>query len=183
MRSRNVLNTSLPESPTARAAGAGCAVQIVVAVGDLRVSGAIESTLATYALGSCVGVVAYDPVARVGGLLHCQLPASSSDPGRAEGRPALFADTGMAALLREVLALGGQKHRLQVKLAGGAQMLGDDTLFNIGRRNYAAVRKALWQEGLLVDGEDIGGTAARTVFLQIADGAVLIKSGGLTSHL
>src|SRR4051794_4616024 len=66
--------------------------QIVVDVGDLKVTNVPEAILATYALGSCVGVSVYDPHARVGGLLHCQLPASSMSPDRATQRPALFAD-------------------------------------------------------------------------------------------
>src|SRR5205823_4924516 len=105
------------------------------------------------------------------------------NPERAKERPAMFADTGLAALLQAVIEMGGQKRRLQVKLAGAAQMLGDDRLFNIGRRNYAAVRKALWQEGLLIEREDVGGTIARTMFVHVADGTVLLKSGSRISEL
>jgi chemotaxis protein CheD len=157
--------------------------QIIVDVGDLQVTDLPEAVLATYALGSCVGISVYDPLARVGGLLHCQLPAATMNPERARERPAMFADTGLVALIRAVMAIGGQKRRLQVKLAGAAQMLGDDRVFNIGRRNYAAVRKALWQEGLLIDREDIGGTVARTMFVHVADGGVFVKSGSEMSRL
>ena len=44
-----------------------------------------EDVLITYALGSCVGVAIYDPVARVGGLLHYMLPESAIDPEKGEG--------------------------------------------------------------------------------------------------
>jgi chemotaxis protein CheD len=157
--------------------------QLVVDVGDLKVTNMPDAVLATYALGSCVGISMYDPLAQVGGLLHCQLPAASADPDRARERPAMFADTGLAALLQAVIAIGGQKRRLEIKLAGASQMLGDDHVFNIGRRNYAAVRKALWQEGLLIDREAIGGTVARTMFVHLSDGDVFVKSGSEMSRL
>jgi chemotaxis protein CheD len=157
--------------------------RIVVEMGDLKVTSAPDAVLVTHALGSCVGVAMYDREARVAGLLHCQLPTSSINQQRALERPGMFADTGLAALLQAVLELGGQKRRLSIKLAGAAQMLGDDKLFNIGRRNYAAVRKALWLEGLLIDREDVGGNLPRTMFVHVADGTVLIKSGDQTSRL
>ena len=37
-------------------------------------------TLAAYGLGSGIGVAIYDPVARVGGLLHAMLPDSRGEP-------------------------------------------------------------------------------------------------------
>ena len=51
--------------------------QIVVGVGDGGVSRNPDSTIVTYALGSCVAVILYDPVAKVAGMLHYMLPESS----------------------------------------------------------------------------------------------------------
>ena len=42
-----------------------------------------DEVLVTYSLGSCIGLSLYDPVARVGGLLHAMLPLSSLDPVKA----------------------------------------------------------------------------------------------------
>ncbi|HEY1107226.1 MAG TPA: chemotaxis protein CheD, partial [Opitutaceae bacterium] len=74
--------------------------RVVIGVGDLSVSNNQSITLSTYALGSCVAVVAYDPVVRAGGLLHAMLPQSKLSPDKARAQPAMFVDTGMAALLR-----------------------------------------------------------------------------------
>ena len=54
-------------------------MNIVVGVGDMKVSNDSESMLVTYSLGSCIGVAIYDPVIKVGGLLHYMLPESSLD--------------------------------------------------------------------------------------------------------
>jgi hypothetical protein len=73
---------------------------LVVGMGELVVSADEGVTLVTYALGSCLGVAVYDPVARVGGMLHAMLPSSEVDPARAAALPALFVDTGVPELFR-----------------------------------------------------------------------------------
>lgn len=153
---------------------------ITVKVSDARCSADPADVLVTYALGSCIGVCLYDPAARVAGLLHYQLPASAGDPAKAIERPCMFADTGMAQLLAEMIALGAGKSRMKVRLAGGANMLNDASSMNIGKRNHTAIRKFLWQHGMFVESEDVGGATPRTVYLAVADGAYTIKSGGIT---
>jgi chemotaxis protein CheD len=132
-------------------------------------------TLVTYSLGSCIGVAAYDPVARVGGMLHYQLPTGTLDAERAKRNPAMFGDTGMTELLRQMTAMGAQPSRLKTTVAGAAQMLNDGGVFNIGKRNHAAIRKLLWQHGMLIETEDVGGTAPRNLYLSMADGQASIK--------
>src|SRR4051794_35089020 len=126
-------------------------------MGDARVSVRGDDTLATFSLGSCIGVTMYDPVARVGAMLHFQLPTSSINVDGARENPFKFADTGMERLFAQLIAAGADAKRLKVKLAGAAQMLSGSELFGVGRRNHAAVRKILWQRGVFVAGEDIGG--------------------------
>ena len=158
-------------------------MQVVVNVSDARTSDAVDDVLVTYSLGSCIGVALYDPVTRVAGLLHYQLPSSSLDADRARDNPLMFADTGMRHLLDEMEARGCQRRRMKVKLAGAAQMLNDANLFNIGKRNHAAIRKLLWQYGMFIDGEEIGGAIPRTLYLRASDGAVTIRSQNQTREL
>lgn len=153
----------------------------VVGVADVQVSDAADATLATYSLGSCIGVAAYDPAARVGGLLHFQLPSASLDGARAKEMPAMFADSGTAELLAQMAALGAVERRLKITLAGAAQILNDAAMFNIGRRNHAAIRKILWQRGLLIAHEEIGGTSPRNLYLCIGDGSAVIRTVGLAA--
>jgi chemotaxis protein CheD len=158
-------------------------VNIVVNVSDARVSQDPDDVLVTYSLGSCIGVCLYDPVARCAGMLHFQLPTSTLDAGRAQANPCMFADTGMAALLDDLAALGAQPRRLKVKLAGGAEILDDKGVFSIGKRNHTAIRKILWQRGLLLSAEMVGGSEPRTVYLHVADGSAVVKSRGATASL
>ena len=157
----------------------GAVVTITVNVSDARTSGDPADVIVTHSLGSCIGVCLFDPIAGVAGMLHYQLPASSMDAARAAQNPAMFADTGTALLLAEMESLGAQKRRLQVKLAGGAAMLQDAAAFNIGKRNHVAIRKILWQHGMFVTSEDVGGTSPRTIYLSVADGSLTIKTAGV----
>lgn len=132
--------------------------------------------IVTFALGSCIAVVIWDPAARVGGLLHFMLPDSSVDretQGRAN--PCRYADTGTPLLFRQAYEIGADKRRLRVRLAGGANMADDRGVFNIGKRNHAAVRKILWKAGVLVHGEDVGGAVSRTVRLDVATGRCTVS--------
>lgn len=148
---------------------------VVVGVADMKVSNQAGHLLVTHALGSCIGVAIYDPQTRVGGILHYMLPESSLDPGRAVENPFMFADTGVPRLFRECYALGAAKARLQVKVAGGGQVLGGQEHFQIGRRNYAALRKLFLKNNVLVDNEEVGGSKARTLFLDLLSGRVWVK--------
>jgi len=158
-------------------------VPIIVNVSDARSSANPSEQIVTYSLGSCIGVTLYDPVAKCGGMLHYQLPTSTLDASRAKENPCMFADTGMAYLLNELSAMGAQKKRLKVKLAGGAEILNDSGLFSIGKRNHTAIRKILWQHGLMISAEDVGGKEPRTLYLHIADGKAEIKTKGQTTNL
>lgn len=158
-------------------------MNIIVGISDAKVAADPGAVLMTYSLGSCIGVTLYDAKSRVGGMLHFQLPTSTLDAQRAKDRPLMFADTGFTLLLNEMLKYGSDKKRLKVRMAGAAQMLNDSALFDIGRRNHAAMRKILFQHGLFLDAEHIGGSTPRTMLLVIADGTVTLKMGQETIQL
>jgi chemotaxis protein CheD len=111
-------------------------------------------------------------------MLHLMLPDSTLDKDKAQRNPSMFADTGVPLLFRTAYTRGAEKRRLTVYLAGGAQLMNDDGIFNIGKRNYLAVRKILWKAGVLIHGESVGGTRSRTVRLELASGSFLLRDGG-----
>ena len=155
----------------------------IISVSDAKVSNNPADLLATYSLGSCIGVCLYDSATHTGGLLHYQLPDSKIDPERAQQKPYMFADTGMKILLEQLLSLGANKKRMQIKIAGAAEMNTGPKGFNIGKRNYLAIRKILWKNGMFIDAEDIGGFSPRNVYMNIADGAVIVRTNGIEKSL
>lgn len=151
---------------------------LVVGISDCKVTRDAESVLVTYALGSCIAVTLYDPAAKVGGMLHFMLPESSLDAVKAQQNPYMFADTGIPALLAAVRAGGAEPRRMVVRLAGGAQVLDSQGLFQIGKRNYLAARRILWKSGILVAAEAVGGEVSRTTRLELATGRMWVREGG-----
>lgn len=150
----------------------------IVGVADMKTSNRLEDTIITYSLGSCIGVVIYDPVARAGGILHYMLPDSSIDAAKAKAKPFMFADTGIPRLFKESYTLGAKKSRIRVFIAGGAEILDQKGFFNIGKRNYMALKKMLFRNNVLVDKEAVGGNVNRTVRLEIATGHIYVKTSG-----
>ncbi|MBM3853180.1 MAG: chemotaxis protein CheD [Verrucomicrobia bacterium] len=153
------------------------AQRVVVGVGDMSVSNNASLTLSTYALGSCVGVVAYDPAVRAGGLLHLMLPESRLSPEKAARQPAMFADTGLPLLFRALAGLRADRARLRIFVAGGANVLGSGVdNFKIGERNIRATASYLSQVGLSVVRSDVGGTINRTLHLDVGTGEIKMKT-------
>lgn len=151
------------------------AQRIVVGVCDFAVSNHPSAVLSTYALGSCIAVVAYEPGLRIGGMLHFMLPRSDIAPARAARHPAMFADTGLPPFLRALAGLGAETARLQFMLAGGASVLAGRDLFRIGERNLTAALELLGHAGGTIRHQDAGGTQNRTLHLELKDGTVIVQ--------
>ncbi len=148
--------------------------QRVIGIGDCCVSSDNSDELVTYALGSCIGISVYDPVARVGGLLHFLLPNSILDKKKAEANPFLFADSGIPLLFHQAYSHGAKKERLITRVAGGSQMSVSGGIWNVGEKNTAATRQILLRAGVRVQSEAVGGKAARTVRLLVDTGEMSI---------
>ncbi len=137
---------------------------VKVGIADMNIVRS-PSIIRTAGLGSCVGVVLYDPVKEIAGMVHIMLPYSSLAKEK-EINPAKFADTGIELLQRALEREGVRKPMLKAKIAGGAQMFqfnsGSD-LMRIGPRNVEAVKKTLEQMKITLVAEDCGGNNGRTI--------------------
>jgi chemotaxis protein CheD len=141
--------------------------------GEVVVSASAHEVLVSAPVGSCVAVCLWDP-AGVAGLLHFLWPDSKLDPARAESEPASFADTGLVLLFEQAARVGAEKRRCKVRLVGGAEFPGRDESDRRAKRNLLAVRSGLWRSGVLLDGEEVGGTKARRATLTVADGQLSV---------
>lgn len=168
---------------TAGRPGSGSAHLTRVGIADMAVSGDIGAELQTRALGSCVAVVLWNPTRLHGGLAHILLPSSASAPDRAQAEPMMFADTAVPALFKRMYTLGSQKEELWVRVVGGARLLDATGVMDIGTRNYTAVRRILWANGVLVRAEDVGGQISRSVSLHVGTGRFRIWRNGVEGDL
>ena len=150
----------------------------IVGVADMKVSNNVNESLVTYSLGSCIGLVIYDPSVKVGGMLHYMLPDSSIDASKAQANPFMFADTGIPLLFKQSYTLGAKKQRIKIFIAGGAEILDQKGFFNIGKRNYTALKKIFFRNNVLIDKQEVGGNVNRTVRLDVATGEIFMKTSG-----
>jgi chemotaxis protein CheD len=146
---------------------------VVVGVADGKCSQDHLDVLITYGLGSCIAVAFYDAMSRTAALLHFMLPESRIDRKKAQRNPYMFADTGVAVVLKQLREMGVNPRRLSVRIAGGARVLDTGEHFDIGRRNHVALRKVLWKAGLMIQAEEVGGSTSRTVRLEVGTGRCL----------
>jgi len=146
-------------------------------MGDIIVSKESSTLLACPGLGSCIGLAAYDPKSGCTGLVHIVLP--DSNKGRITNKPGKFADTAVPELIKEMKAIGAQVNNLVFKAAGGAKMFSgggkSSDVFNVGDRNFEAVKLALKDLGLTLSKYEVGGTEGRTIRIYCSDGTVTVK--------
>lgn len=151
--------------------------RITVGIADMKMTRQ-EGELITYALGSCIGISIYDPMIKLGALIHIMLPEQK---GMADMNLFKYADTGVTETVRKLCAFGGIKARMECKLAGGAKMFefkSGGELGNIGERNAQSVKRMIRQEGIRIIGEDTGANYARTMLLDVNTGKVSIRTFG-----
>lgn len=157
-------------------------MRYVVGVGDMKV-GQKGDIIVTHALGSCLGLMLYDPVMKIGGMLHAMLPLSKINMEKAQANPFMFVDTGVPELFKAIYNMGGLKARLIVKAAGCGAPLGNNEMFKIGERNHTVLKKLLWKNSILLKSEDVAGSKSRTVHFNISTGQVIISSNGVETEL
>lgn len=148
---------------------------ITVGIADLNVVNA-PGTLATYALGSCVGICLYDAEKKLAGMAHIMLPFSKEAMQNIDNKRR-YADTGITELIQTMSLQGAVPSRLTAKIAGGAQMFSvNSAVFNIGERNVAAVKKMLTAYKIKIIAEETGANFGRTVFFHADTGIMEVRS-------
>ena len=150
--------------------------RVVIGIGEYAVTTSADAEIVTHALGSCVAVCVWDPVTHVAGMLHFLLPESKLNAERAARQPGTFADTGIPLLIQEAIQRGLNKKRCRAHLFGGAAV-GAQGGLDVGKRNALAARRLLWQHGIFIHAEALGGTEPRTVNFSIADGHYQVSCG------
>ena len=141
--------------------------KLIVGIADMKMA-RDSGMLVTYALGSCIGICLYDPLKKLGAMVHVMLPLNM-ETGRTNTMK--YADTGIRETLRMMESKGAMRSRITAKIAGGA-------LGNIGQRNIESVHMNLKREGIRLLKEDVGGTVARTLLFDVSTGMGCVRCYG-----
>ena len=146
---------------------------------EMKISSNPVETLVAFSIGSGIGMTIHDPVGGVGGVLNFILPdstkANGTNPAKA---PFMFADTGITAFLKALFEQGAKSENLKIVIAGGAHIIDQTGVFNIGQQNLEALKTSLGDYDVKIHHEAIGGTQNRALSLEIGSGTSIIKTYG-----
>ena len=136
-------------------------------------------------LGSCIGIVLYEPVKKIGAISHIML---AKDPtGRDSLKyPGKYGETALPLLIKAMDQEGCKIGAYSARLFGGASMfkgINSNFLQNIGENNIQIAKEILINKNIPIIVEDVGGHEGRTISLYLDDGRVLLKKGGFEKYL
>ena len=150
--------------------------KINVSIAEFKVVNT-PAVLETQSLGSCIGVIMYDPLTKVAGLAHIMLPNSKKAP--VGNKSAKYADIALIEMLAQMEAFRAARATINARIAGGACMFSGSAIsdfMNIGARNVEAAKLILNELKIPIIAEDTGGKHGRTVEFNTTTGKVFIKS-------
>ena len=146
---------------------------------EMKISSNPVETLVAFSVGSGIGMTIHDSISGVGGILNFILPDSTKANGTSPANvPFMFADTGISAFLKALFEQGAKVENLKVVIAGGAHVMDQTGVFNIGQKNLEALKSNLGDHNVKIHHEAIGGSKSRTISLEIGSGTSIIKTLG-----
>lgn len=150
----------------------------IIGLGEYAVSSCEEDIIKTYALGSCLGLVLYNPKEKILGMVHIVLPDHQEDQDQILGlRQGYFAESAVPLLFKKVF--GGypdEKTLYQISLYGGASSNNKKDIFFVGERNLAKVEQILCENSIYYDKRNTGGHFSRTIEAYVKTGNVLVHT-------
>lgn len=154
-----------------------------VGIADIKVGKSPEVLRTT--LGSCMGIVLYDPDLKIGGISHIML-ANDTTGKDSKLYPFKYGETALPLLIKMMADAGSRPGAYSARIFGGSSMfkgLNSSFLQNIGDGNIAIVRQFLINNKIPLVLEDVGGHDGRTISLYLDDGRVLLKKSGIEKYL
>jgi chemotaxis protein CheD len=145
---------------------------IQICQGDYYVSSSADEILATV-LGSCVAACVRDPVTGCGGMNHFLLPEAGQGGAPEASLELRYGSFAMEQLVNAVLAQGGRRDRLEIKVFGGANVLRG--MSAIGHRNADFVENYVRREGLRITAAHLRGRWPRRSQYSPATGQVRMR--------
>lgn len=146
---------------------------IYIMTGEVK-AGNKDTILKSVAIGSCVVITAYDIQNQIAAMAHIMLP------GRALENKKLpktrYASNAIDELINVLLQNGANENKLEVCLAGGANILKrkDD---NIWQDIIISVEELLAKRKIKIMAESLGGTMRRSVSLDVETGLLKCSIG------
>lgn len=140
----------------------------------------VEHVAIATTLGSCISACIWDERTNVGGMNHFMLPYTEKEVHEVNwGQKGENADAtrygnfAMEHLINTILKSGSKKIDLRAKIFGGAKVFNQSS--NIGQENTDFAYEYLEQEGITIQGVDVGDIYPRKVVFEPYSGRVFVK--------
>ena len=128
-------------------------------------------------VGSCIALCMYDPIIKIGGMVHIVLP-NNPFPSEEKKIKQKYADTAVMALFSGLILEGADRERIRAKIAGGANMFLKFGLkceaLDIGANNAKMTKKKLAEIHVPLIAEDTGGNHARRIKFDTDSGRMTV---------
>ncbi len=137
-----------------------------------------ENELTITVLGSCIAACIRDRVTGIGGMNHFMLPETteqklSAGEEAVVGNAMRYGNYAMEHLINMILANGGKRKNLEVKVFGGGKII--PTAGDVGQRNIDFVLEYIDTEALKIVSQDLGDIYPRKVIFFPKTGKVRMK--------
>lgn len=126
-------------------------------------------------LGSCVSACIRCSKTGIGGLNHFLLPSIKGKILKQTDLTTRYGDYAMEKLIGTIIRLGGDRHGLEVKIFGGANLYDTESVKPVGRSNIQFVLDFVHSEGISLLAEDIGGLNGRKIYFHPFTGKVKVQ--------
>ena len=133
--------------------------------------------IAIYGLGSCIALILYDRVKKIGAMSHILLPEPRGRRANLLNLPHKYASSSVQDLLGEMLKEGASKKNLRAVIIGGADIFQDHSL-EMGKENTLAVKHQLELLKIKLEKEIVGGHRGRVLIYDITDNSISVKITG-----
>ncbi|MCK5831307.1 MAG: chemoreceptor glutamine deamidase CheD [Methylococcales bacterium] len=138
----------------------------------------IKDEMITTVLGSCISACIRDKKAGIGGMNHFMLPETNKQKlnvgeEHVVGNATRYGNYAMEHLINAILANGGKRKNLEVKLFGGGKIL--PTLGDVGKNNIDFAMEYIDTEALKLVSHNLGDIYPRKIIYFPKTGKVKMK--------
>jgi len=113
-----------------------------------------------YGLGSCIALILFDSLKKIGSMSHILLP--SSENAMNINFPHKYADLSVKCLAYELISKGAYLKNIKAIIVGGSSIFNNVDI-GISRDNIEVVKTHLAKLNLKIDREETGGKIGRTI--------------------
>ncbi len=132
-----------------------------------------EPAVVSTILGSCVSITMFSERLGAGGICHALLPRKFAF--RKRQHDFHYVDKSVSYMVGEFKKMGANTSELEVKVFGGAGMVGASYKRSVGRANVEMAFNMIKDHDLRVLTWNLGGTSGRKIVFYTHTGRVLLK--------